>query len=138
MKTKKNFLKHRHTIKKNSLIVRTFLEMMNTIKLYNFNTKSFTERKSTDELYEKMNKTTDKLVEVLLGKKSSRVNMVENRIQLIDIHSNQSLRNRIFEYRIFLIDFNMYFSPNIDSDILSIRDETLEYLNQFLYLLTLQ
>jgi len=145
MKTKKNFLKHRHTIKKEntrisnktkSLIVSTFLEMLNTVKLYHFNTKSFAEHKATDELYEKMNKTIDRFVEVLLGKDSSRIKMVNNRIKLIDIHTTQSLRNRIFEYRTFLNDMNLYFRSTIDSDLLSIRDEILSDLNQFLYLLT--
>ena len=145
MKTKKKQLKHRHTIKSEntrisnktkSLIVSTFLGMLNTVKLYHWHTKSFPEHKATDELYSKLNKTTDRFVEVLLGKDSSRVKLVEKRIQLIDIHTTQKLKERIFEYRTFLIDMNMYFSPTIDSDLLSIRDEILEDLNQFLYLLT--
>ena len=146
MKTKKRQLKLRHTIKKKentrisnktkSCIVSTFLEMLNTVKLYHWHTKSFPQHKSTDELYAKLNKTIDRFVEVLLGKDSSRIKMVEKRIQLIDIHTTQKLKERIFEYRNFLIDMNMYFSPTIDSDILSIRDEILADLNQFLYLLT--
>ena len=145
MKTKKNFMKLRHTIKKEntrisnkskSLIVSTFLEMLNTVKLYHWHTKSFPEHKTSDELYSKLNKTIDRFVEVLLGKDSSRVKIVEKRIKLIDIHTTQKLKERIFEYRTFLIDMNMYFSPTIDSDLLSIRDELLEDLNQFLYLLT--
>lgn len=146
MKTKKRQLKLRHTIKKKentrisnktkSCIVSTFLEMLNTVKLYHWHTKSFPQHKSTDELYAKLNKTIDRFVEVLLGKDSSRIKMVEKRIQLIDIHTTQKLKERIFEYRNFLIDMSIYFSPTIDSDILSIRDEMLEDLNQFLYLLT--
>ena len=147
MKTKKKQLKLRHTIKvkkentrisnkTKSCIVSTFLEILNTVKLYHWHTKSFPEHKSTDELYAKLNKTIDRFVEVLLGKESSRIKMVEKRIQLIDIHTTQNLRNRIYEYRTFLVDMSMYFSPTIDSDILSIRDEMLEDLNQFLYLLT--
>jgi DNA-binding ferritin-like protein len=145
MKTMKRKLKLRHTMKKEntrisnktkSCIVSTFLEMLNTVKLYHWHTKSFPEHKSTDELYAKLNKTIDRFVEVLLGKDSTRIKMVEKRIQLIDIHTTQKLKERIFEYRTFLVDMNMYFSPTIDSDILSIRDEILEDLNQFLYLLT--
>lgn len=147
MKTKKKQLKLRHTIKGKkentrvsnkikSSIVSTFLEMLNTVKLYHWHTSSFPEHKSTDELYAKLNKTIDRFVEVLLGKESSRIKMVEKRIQLIDIHTTQKLKDRIFEYRTFLVDISMYFSPTIDSDLLSIRDEMLEDLNQFLYLLT--
>jgi DNA-binding ferritin-like protein len=146
MKTKKRQLKLRHTTKKKentrisnktkSCIVSTFLEILNTVKLYHWHTKSFSQHKATDELYAKLNKTIDQFVEVLLGKDSSRIKMVEKRIQLIDIHTSQKLKERIFEYRTFLIDMSIYFSPTIDSDLLSIRDEILADLNQFLYLLT--
>ena len=145
MSTKKTHLKLRHTIKKknsrisnktNSGIVSTFLEILNTVKLYHWHTKSFPEHKYLDEIYDKLNKTIDRFVEVLLGKDSTRIKMVEKRIQLIDIHTTLKLKERIFEYRTFLIDMNMYFSPTIDSDLLSIRDDMLADLNQFLYLLT--
>jgi DNA-binding ferritin-like protein len=147
MKTKKNQLKLRHTIKvkkentrisnkTKSCIVSTFLEILNTVKLYHWHTQNFAQHKATDELYAKLNKTIDRFVEVLLGKDSSRIKMVEKRIQLIDIHTTQKLKERIYEYRTFLIDISIYFSPTIDTDLLSIRDEILADLNQFLYLLT--
>ena len=146
MKTiKKKNNKIRHTIKKKinfsnktkSCIVRTFLELLNTIKVYHWNTKSFAQHKATDELYANLNTNIDKFVEVLLGKCSSRIKMVEKKINLIDIHTTQTLKECIFEYRTFLIDMNMIFNTTIDSDILSIRDEILADLNQFLYLLSL-
>lgn len=142
---KKKNNKIRHTTKKKkifsnktkSCIVSTFLELLNTIKVYHWNTKSFAQHKATDELYANLNTNIDKFVEVLLGKCSSRIKMVEKKINLIDIHTTQTLKECIFEYRTFLIDMNMIFSTTIDSDILSIRDEILADLNQFLYLLSL-
>lgn len=146
MKTiRKHLNKIRHTIKKKntiisnktkSCIVSTFLRILNTVKLYHWHTKSFPQHKASDELYANLNTNIDKFVEVLLGKCSARIKMVEKQIKLIDIHTTQTLKECIFEYRTFLIDMNIIFSPTIDSDLLSIRDDILADLNQFLYLLS--
>lgn len=123
---------------KKSHIIKIFLEMINMVKLYHWRTKSYSEHKATDELYGRLNEHVDKFVEVLLGKDQSRVKMMESRIELLDIDNNRDLRERIFEYRDFLTDMNIYFDARRDSDILNIRDELLGDLNQFLYLLTLE
>jgi hypothetical protein len=62
---------------------------------------------------------------------------MESRIDLLDIDNTRELKERIFEYRDFLTDMNIYFDAKRDSDLLNIRDELLGDLNQFLYLLTL-
>lgn len=122
--------------RKKSHIVRIFLEMLNSIKLYHWKTRSFSQHKATDELYERMNEHVDKFIEVLLGKDQSRIRMVEKNIHLIDSVSTRDFQTRIFEYREFLTDMNIYFDSSRDSDLLNIRDEILGDINQFLYLLT--
>jgi DNA-binding ferritin-like protein len=122
--------------RKKSHIVRIFLEMLNSIKLYHWKTRSFSQHKATDELYERMNEHVDKFIEVLLGKDQSRIRMVEKNIHLIDSASTRDFQTRIFEYREFLTDMNIYFDSSRDSDLLNIRDEILGDINQFLYLLT--
>jgi hypothetical protein len=122
--------------RKKSHIVRIFLEMLNSIKLYHWKTRSFSQHKATDELYERMNEHVDKFIEVLLGKDQTRIRMVEKNIYLIDSASTRDFQTRIFEYREFLTDMNIYFDPSRDSDLLNIRDEILSDINQFLYLLT--
>lgn len=122
---------------KKSHIVKIFLEMLHMVKLYHWRTMSYAEHKATDELYSKLNEHIDKFVEVLLGKDQSRVKMMESRIDLLDIDNTRELKERIFEYRDFLTDMNIYFDSRRDSDLLNIRDEILGDLNQFLYLLTL-
>jgi DNA-binding ferritin-like protein len=121
---------------KKSHIVKIFIEMLQTVKLYHWKTRSFAQHKATDQLYEDLNKKIDEFVEVLLGKDQSRVKMVEKRIDLLDANSTREIKERIFEYREFLTDMNIYFDSSRDSDLLSIRDEILANLNQFLYLLT--
>ena len=120
-----------------SHIVKVFLEMLNTVKLYHWKTHSFAQHKATDELYEKLNEGIDEFIEVLMGKDESRIKMMEKRINLIDPSNIRDFKARIYEYRTFLTDFNMYFDAKKDSDLLSIRDTILGHINQFLYLSTL-
>ena len=122
--------------KKKSSIVRTFLEMLNTVKLYHWKTRSFSQHKATDELYERLNGHVDKFVEVLLGKDESRIKMVERRCELLDFSEGADFKERVYEYREFLVDMNRYFDAKRDTDLLNIRDEILGDINQFLYLMT--
>jgi DNA-binding ferritin-like protein len=119
-----------------SNIVKMFLQVLNMVKLYHWKTHSFAQHKATDELYERLNENIDKFVEILLGKDQSRVKMLEKRIDLTDSDNLKDFKSKIFEYRTFLTDMNMFFDTKRDSDLLSVRDEILGDINQFLYLLT--
>ena len=121
---------------KKSHIVRMFLEMLNVVKIYHWKTYSFAQHKATDKLYERLNKNIDTFIEVLLGKDQSRVQLVERSIQLMDPSEKTSFQNKVLEYRGFLTDMNIYFDPARDTDILSVRDDILVDINQFLYLMT--
>jgi DNA-binding ferritin-like protein len=122
--------------KEKSKIIQFFIEMLNSIKLYHWKTMSYSQHKATDELYSKLNENIDKFVEILLGKSQSRISMVENRIRLYDAPSMQKFKEKMFEYREFLIDLNIYFDYKKHSDLLNVRDEILGNINQFLYLLS--
>lgn len=139
---KRNIKNHNKTQHKKILnntkshIVKVFLEILNMVKLYHWKTRSFAQHKATDELYSKLNEHIDSFIEVLLGKDSSRIKMIEKRIDLLDSSNVIEFRQRIFEYRDFLQSMNIYFNSSRDSDLLNIRDELLGDINQFLYLLT--
>lgn len=121
---------------KKSKIVRVFLEILNTVKLYHWKTRSYSQHKATDELYDRLNENIDKFIEILLGKDESRVKLIQKRIDVLDAKNTQSFKSRIYEYREFLNDMNTIFSSKTDSDLLSVRDEILGDVNQFLYLLS--
>ena len=139
---------------KKSNIVRIFIEMLNLVKLYHWKTHSFAQHKATDELYEHLNEHIDKFVEVLMGKGTSkgtikctgtgngstkynsRIHMVNQRIQLMD-QNLKTFKEKIYEYRAFLVDLTNILNSKQDTDLLSIRDEILADINKFLYLLTL-
>lgn len=138
-KSKKRINKKRKTVKKRpmtSRIVGMFLQFLNMIKLYHWKTRSYSQHKATDELYGRLNENIDKFVEVLLGKDQSRIENMEHELKLINTANMTDVKERVFEYRAFLTEFNTYFDQKKDSDLLSIRDDLLVDVNQFLYLLS--
>jgi hypothetical protein len=119
-----------------SHLVSVFLEMLNMVKLYHWKTHSYAQHKATDDLYSSLNANVDKFIEVLLGKDAKRIKMMEKKIDLIDPVNVTDFKSRIYEYREFLTDMNLHFNETRDSDLLSIRDDLLADINQFLYLMT--
>ena len=120
-----------------SFLVKTFFEILHSIKLYHWKTKSFSQHKSTDELHEKLSAETDRFIEVLMGKTSTRIQMVEDKMKLYDFDNKAQFKDKIFEFRQFLLDLNQLLQTKKDGDLLSIRDEMLVSVNQFLFLFTL-
>jgi len=121
---------------KKSHLVKVFFEILTTVKLYHWKTRSYAQHKATDELYAKLNENIDRFIEVLLGKDSSRIRMLEKRIDLIDTENVNDFKSRIFEYRSFLTQMHHDLDSKKDSDLLAIRDDILENINQFLYLMS--
>ena len=118
--------------------IKTFFEILHTIKLYHWKTKSYSQHKATDELHEKLSQQTDRFIEVLMGKTSSRINMVEHKMKLYDFDNKEDFQHKLFEFRQFLIDLDEVFPSKRDSDLRTIKDDMLESINQFLYLFTLK
>ena len=106
------------------------------VNLYHWKTHSYAQHKATDDLYASLNANVDKFIEVLLGKDPKRIKMMEKKIELIDPVNVTDFKSRIYEYREFLTDMNIHFNETRDSDLLSIRDDLLADINQFLYLMT--
>jgi DNA-binding ferritin-like protein len=118
-------------------IVKFFIEILNNVKLYHWRTKSYAQHKATDELYEKLNKDIDSFVEVMLGKDESRIKHLEKEVIVLDFSNKKEFKENIFRFREFLMDMNYHLDKDRDSDLLSIRDDLLIDVNQFLYLMTL-
>ena len=120
-------------------ITLTFLEMLNTIKLYHWKTYSYATHKATDKLYGKLGESTDKFIEVLLGKTQNRTNLLgRNSLRLRDMKSHDEFKRVIEEYKNYLVNLNSNKAMNLmsNTDLFNIRDEILGDLNQFLYLYT--
>ena len=124
------------TSNKTTNITKIFLEMLNTVKLYHWKTYSYAKHSATDALYKDLNKYIDEFVEVMLGKKGTRIPNFSCNIKLENTSSNDVFKKKVYKYRDFLISMNETFDSKIDSDLLNVRDEILGAINQFLYLLT--
>jgi hypothetical protein len=109
--------------------------MKSTIELYHWKTKSYSVHKACGEIYEKLGHNIDRFVEVLMGKCKNRIRIVEKKIILHNIENIESMKNKIVEYRNDLISID-HFLDKKDTDLLSIRDEILADINQFLYFLS--
>lgn len=139
LSSKKGMRKTSHrkpTLSKKNYIVRKFMEMINVVKLYHWKTHSYAEHKATDELYGKLNENIDKFVEVMLGKDESRIQEWDKKMEIMQSNDNKQFKDKIHGYRTFLIDLNECLDPRRDSDLISIRDDILSDINQFLYLFT--
>jgi hypothetical protein len=120
-------------------ITKKFLEMLNTIKLYHWKTYSYPAHKATDDLYSKLGESTDKFIEVLLGKAQNRINLLGSKtLRLRDMKSPEEFKRIIGEYKSYLVNLNSNkaMKSMSNTDLFNIRDEILGDLNQFLYLYT--
>lgn len=135
-----------------SKMVCKFLEMLTAIRLYHWSTTSYAEHKTTEELYKQLESLVDRFVETLNGKNqtgggdsstntnsTNRIRMVASKMRLYDFANKTQLSKALFEFREFLVSLSDLFRPTSeDADILTIRDEMLAIVNQYLYLLTMK
>jgi DNA-binding ferritin-like protein len=126
-------------------LVEYFFEILLMVKLYHWNTYSYATHKATDDLYSKLGDNIDRFMEVLLGKTAAagmdpmggRIKGV-GAIQLVNIDDKKEIAAKVEQFEGFLRKLGDDTELFIDnSDLLTIRDEILADLNQFLYLLTL-
>jgi hypothetical protein len=119
-----------------------FFEILLMIKLFHWKTYSYSTHKSTDKLYDLLNQHMDRFMEVLFGKSQIRMNFNKSQknIPLIDVESQEKLKEKINLFITYLDklsnDKTMLLMK--DTGLFNVRDEILEDMNQFLYLLTLK
>lgn len=128
--------KSRKSVDKNQ-IVKIFMDMLTMIKIYHWNTRSYAQHKASDELHERLSENVDKFVETLLGNKEDRFSHLSTTIPLATTMPAE-FKNRLYWFREYLVRLDTVFAGKGYSDLLSIRDEILGDLNQFLYLMTLK
>ena len=124
-------------------IVIKFLEILNTVKLYHWKTYTYATHQATNEFHEKLGTNIDTFVEALLGKGTGkygdRINLSKTKsIPLKDFSSIKDFKREITNFSKYLTALNStpLFKDPSSSDLLTIRDEILKDVNQFLYLLT--
>lgn len=116
------------TRKNNSTsIIITFLDFLNVVKMYHWNTRSYAEHTATDPFYKVLGKNIDKFVEVMLADK--RLPTLKTKIYIVN--TNRAVfMSKVNKFKSFLLKLNM--SP----DLMSIRDDILANVEQFIYLMS--
>ena len=119
-------------------IVRAFFTFQHELKLYHWQTKSYSRHKATDKLYEKLLETTDEFIEVYMGKYNKRVGLSQEPIT-IRTFTQKNASNLLADFSEFLtsIDYLLPQHRTGVTDLLNIRDELLGYVDQTLYLFSL-
>jgi len=105
------------------------LEMMMCIKMYHWKTNSYSSHKATDHLYASLNEHMDKFVEIWLGKNKKKLN-AQMTISTHYVSNSKKLSNKV---NVFIKHLE---GLELDSDLLTIRDDIVGELNLILYLLT--
>ena len=138
--TRKNHSNGRNSLQKfEQEVVVKFLEMLNLIKLYHWKTHSYATHKATDDLNTKLHDNVDSFVEVLLGKRGDRVNLLHKKQMLLkDFSSVKEFKREMEKFKGYLVELDncQALKTMSNSDLYNIRDEMLANVNQFLYLLT--
>lgn len=120
-------------------ITMKFFEMILLIKLYHWKTYSYASHKATDELYTKLNENMDKFMEVLLGKTGMRIDLIRQKtLPLYDLTNSKELIRKVNEFKQYLVNLHNHKAMKVmaNMDLMTIRDEILADMNQFLYLLS--
>ncbi len=142
MKNKTNKIRKKHNktskcrFSNKTHIIKKLMELLNMIKLYHWKTNQYGHHVASDNMYEKLDKHIDKFVEIYLGKSKSRIKNWDNQLSVIQYNRKNTFKSKLLEYREMLSDLNLCFDEKKDSDLLSVRDDILSDLNQFLYLLS--
>jgi hypothetical protein len=121
------------------VFIKKMLESVHMIKLYHWKTKSYATHKATDGLHGKLGELVDQYVEVLIGKVDLNLNMSDySELRLKNLKDNDELETFIKELIVFLFQIHKQLDMERDVDLLTLRDEIISELNQFLYLLRLK
>ncbi len=121
------------------VFIKKMLESVHIIKLYHWKTKSYATHKATDGLHGKLGELVDQYVEVLIGKVDLNLNMSDySELRLKNLKDNDELETFIKELIVFLLQIHKQLDMERDVDLLTLRDEIISELNQFLYLLRLK
>lgn len=118
-------------------IVLTLLQIQTQFRIFHWQSKSYARHQSYGQIYSSLNENIDDFVETMMGKQG-RFELPEGaKIDLFNLKSVE-INSFLKTFTDFLIGLTKKLSPEIDSDLLNIRDEILGDTNKLKYLLTLK
>ncbi len=116
-------------------LINKLLEIQNQLKLYHWQTTSYPRHIASDKFVAKASAIIDRIVEVYQGSRK-RVKVTEP-IKLKNLTDKDVVKYLQAIKDFFLTDYLKYLTKD-DVDLLTIRDEMVENINQTLYLFSLK
>jgi hypothetical protein len=119
-------------------IAVTLLDVLNQLKIYHWQTKSYARHKASDELISNLTSSIDQIVEIMQGKKNTRLFISDsNDLIRIQNQNDNDIIELLGEFKTYLVMIFPRYLTNKDTDILNIRDDLLGNVNKTLYLFSL-
>ena len=118
-------------------VIINLLMAQNQMKIFHWQTESYSQHQAFGKVYDNLSELIDNFVEVCMGKHGRPNFQGEFNIPLFDFNTI-SVDDYVNSVVTFLLSLSQLYNPEIDSDLLNIRDEMLAQFNKLKYLLTLQ
>ena len=117
------------------------LTILNQLRVFHWQTKSFAEHEAFGKTYDALNALIDEFIEVYQGK-YGRIYPVGDEFNVVLVnYSTENVTNtmlKIVDYLTYNLLNKEDYSPDINSELLNLRDEMLSNINKLRYLLTLK
>jgi hypothetical protein len=116
--------------------VHELIQIQQQLRIFHWQTKSYARHKAYGDAYEALGDLIDTFVEVHMGK-YGRFQLADTSIEITNT-SDTSVKEFIAASINFLVSMSESLNPEVDTDLLNIRDEMLAEMNKLKYLLTLE
>ena len=121
----------------NSEVIAKLVQIQNQFRFMHWQTHSYAKHKAYGKIYKNLTDLIDSFVESCMGKHGRPEYFGGLTLEFEDL-SEMSLQQFIDDTVNFLISFDQIFDEETDSDLLNVRDEMLQLINQGKYLFTLE
>lgn len=115
-------------------IASTLVAIQTQLKFFHWQTKSYARHQAYGGTYDAMDGLIDNFVEVLMGK-YGRVPAIPFKLYN---RNEKDIMEFIDETVAYLLGLSNVLNPQVDTDLLNIRDEMLSEFNKLRYLITLK
>jgi len=115
-------------------IASTLVAIQTQLRFFHWQTKSYARHQAYGGTYEAMDGLIDGFVEILMGK-YGRVPAIPFKLYN---RNEKDIMAFIDETVTYLLSLNGVLNPQVDTDLLNIRDEMLAEFNKLKYLITLK
>lgn len=118
--------------------IHFFLQLRDQIKLYHWQTRVYARHMATDQVLERLEKHMDSFVEVYIGK-HGRPRITGKNAEITIHNMTEAGASRLLQsaLRYFQGPLSRSLRQGVDADLLALRDDLMEDVNQLAYLFTL-